>query len=77
MMIDPVEAGMKMHQPLMLLIHELKPTEAQFMAIARLTDILVASAQVHAVRHGLEAGEPVMVAMIHEKLVSLGLFPKV
>lgn len=72
-MDDPVEVGMTMHQPLMNLINQLGPTEAQFLVIARLTDILVASAQVSAVRNGLERSESEHAQLIGDKLRSLGL----
>lgn len=72
-MVDPIEIGIRMHQPLMLLIHELHPTEEQFFRIARLTDILVGSAQVYAVRNGLEPCEAEYVELIRSKLESLGL----
>lgn len=72
-MIDPIELGMTMHRPLMLMIRQLNPTEDQFIAIARMTDILVGSAQVDANRNGLERGEAAHVQAIREKLESLGL----
>jgi len=70
---DPIEIGMTIHRPLMLAIKKLNPTEQQFYEIARMTDILVASAQVTAVREGLERGEAAYVAAVDEKLKSLGL----
>lgn len=73
---DPIEVGMTMHQPLMLLIRQLNPTEEQFIVIARLTDILLGSAQVSAVRHGLERSEAEYVKLIREKLESLGIPPQ-
>lgn len=71
---DPVELGMTMHQPLMMLVKQLNPTSEQFIAIARLTDILVGSAQVHTARHGLgPVAEEAYVEMVRDKLESLGL----
>lgn len=71
---DPIEIGMTMHQPLMAMVKMLNPTGEQFMAIARLTDILVGSAQVHTARHGLgPVGEEAYVEMVRDKLESLGL----
>lgn len=70
---DPIEIGMTLYQPLMMLIHQLNPTDLQFTAIARMADILIGSAQVSAVRHGLERGEAEYVKTIDEKLRSLGL----
>lgn len=74
-MTDPIAIGMTMHGPLMLLIHELKPTEEQFTKIARLMDIILGSVQVDAVRNGLERTEAEHVALIGWKLESLGLMP--
>lgn len=70
---DPIAIGMTIHQPLMLAIKRLNPTEEQFYAIARMTDILVASAQVTAVREGLDRGEAAYLEAIDEKLKSLGM----
>lgn len=70
---DPIAIGMTIYMPLMMAIKKLNPTEQQFYEIARMTDILVGSAQVTTARNGLEPDEAAYVALIDGKLKSLGL----
>lgn len=75
-MTDPIDVGMTIHQPLMLVLSKYVKTEGELAGIGKMIDILVASAQIHAVERGLggHTAQEYRDA-IRGKLESLGMMP--
>lgn len=71
-MQDPVDIGMTIHGPLMLRLAQYIKTETELVYIAKMIDVLVGSAQIHAVEHGLDAAPVEYRKVIVEKLQALG-----
>jgi hypothetical protein len=72
--MDPIDVGMTIHPMIMMRIAQHVNSKEELLAIGRMIDCLVGSAQIHAVEKGLDASPEKYRALIGEKLRSLGLY---
>jgi hypothetical protein len=70
--MDPIEIGMRLHEPLMQRIARHVGDEQELTEIGRMIDCFVGSAQVRAAEKGLDGTPEQYRAYIAEKLKSLG-----